>query len=65
MFNLLSTFSFHPKVRRNGGVLSREDMSNYSVQVEQPVEGQYNGGDHAFLNGRHKPVCVLPPSRLC
>ncbi|TNN52516.1 Gamma-glutamyltransferase 7 [Liparis tanakae] len=30
------------EVRRNGGVLSREDMSNYSVQVEQPVEGQYN-----------------------
>ncbi|XP_031704454.1 glutathione hydrolase 7-like isoform X2 [Anarrhichthys ocellatus] len=30
------------EVRRNGGVLSREDISNYSVQVEQPVEGLYN-----------------------
>ncbi|KAM7423232.1 hypothetical protein PAMA_011000 [Pampus argenteus] len=29
-------------VRANGGVLSREDISNYSVQVEQPVEGLFN-----------------------
>ncbi|XP_035518399.1 glutathione hydrolase 7-like [Morone saxatilis] len=30
------------EVRVNGGVLSRDDISNYSVQVEQPVEGLYN-----------------------
>ncbi|XP_034389756.1 glutathione hydrolase 7-like [Cyclopterus lumpus] len=30
------------EVRKNGGVLSRDDISNYSVLVEQPVEGQYN-----------------------
>ncbi|XP_054473510.1 glutathione hydrolase 7-like isoform X3 [Anoplopoma fimbria] len=30
------------EVRTNGGVLSRDDISNYSVQVEQPVEGLYN-----------------------
>ncbi|KAK9529471.1 hypothetical protein VZT92_013560 [Zoarces viviparus] len=30
------------EVRRNGGVLSSDDISNYSVQVEQPVEGLYN-----------------------
>ncbi|XP_041802153.1 glutathione hydrolase 7-like [Chelmon rostratus] len=30
------------EVRANGGVLSRDDISNYSVQVEQPVEGLYN-----------------------
>lgn len=33
------------KVRANGGVLSREDICNYSVQVEQPVEGLFNGKD--------------------
>ncbi|XP_030274967.1 glutathione hydrolase 7-like isoform X1 [Sparus aurata] len=30
------------EVQANGGVLSRDDISNYSVQVEQPVEGLYN-----------------------
>ncbi|KAK1900922.1 Glutathione hydrolase 7 [Dissostichus eleginoides] len=30
------------EVRANGGVLSREDISAYSVQVEQPLEGLYN-----------------------
>ncbi|KAM9362194.1 glutathione hydrolase 7-like [Symphorus nematophorus] len=30
------------EVRANGGVLSREDIRNYSVQVEQPVEGLFN-----------------------
>ncbi|XP_044076082.1 glutathione hydrolase 7-like isoform X1 [Siniperca chuatsi] len=30
------------EVRANGGVLSTGDISNYSVQVEQPVEGLYN-----------------------
>ncbi|XP_073324993.1 glutathione hydrolase 7-like isoform X2 [Pagrus major] len=30
------------EVRANGGVLSRDDISNYNVQVEQPVEGLYN-----------------------
>ncbi|GLD62201.1 gamma-glutamyltransferase 7-like isoform X1 [Lates japonicus] len=30
------------EVRANGGVLSREDISNYTVEVEQPVEGLYN-----------------------
>uniref|UniRef100_A0A3Q3NFE7 Glutathione hydrolase n=1 Tax=Mastacembelus armatus TaxID=205130 RepID=A0A3Q3NFE7_9TELE len=30
------------EVRMNGGVLSREDISNYSVKVEQPAEGLYN-----------------------
>ncbi|XP_033483531.1 glutathione hydrolase 7-like [Epinephelus lanceolatus] len=30
------------EVRAYGGVLSREDIRNYSVQVEQPVEGLYN-----------------------
>ncbi|KAK2862521.1 hypothetical protein Q5P01_002054 [Channa striata] len=29
-------------VRVNGGVLSREDISNYSVDVERPVEGLCN-----------------------
>ncbi|KAG8007418.1 Glutathione hydrolase 7 [Nibea albiflora] len=31
------------ELRVNGGVLTRGDISNYSVQVEQPVEGLYNG----------------------
>ncbi|XP_038551925.1 glutathione hydrolase 7-like isoform X3 [Micropterus salmoides] len=31
------------EVWANGGVLSADDISNYSVQVEQPVEGLYNG----------------------
>ncbi|XP_023254819.1 glutathione hydrolase 7-like [Seriola lalandi dorsalis] len=30
------------EVQSNGGVLSREDISNYSVEVEQPLEGLYN-----------------------
>uniref|UniRef100_A0AAQ5XX57 Glutathione hydrolase n=1 Tax=Amphiprion ocellaris TaxID=80972 RepID=A0AAQ5XX57_AMPOC len=30
------------EVRANGGVLSRDDISNYSVEVEQPLEVQYN-----------------------
>ncbi|XP_029133169.2 glutathione hydrolase 7 [Labrus bergylta] len=30
------------EVRANGGVLSREDISNYSVLVERPVEGLLN-----------------------
>ncbi|KAM8916845.1 glutathione hydrolase 7-like [Spinachia spinachia] len=30
------------EVRTNGGVLSRDDISNYSVEVEQPLEGLYN-----------------------
>uniref|UniRef100_A0A3Q1FUK2 Gamma-glutamyltransferase 7-like n=1 Tax=Acanthochromis polyacanthus TaxID=80966 RepID=A0A3Q1FUK2_9TELE len=30
------------EVRANGGVLSREDISNYSVEVEQPLEVQYS-----------------------
>ncbi|XP_059184355.1 glutathione hydrolase 7-like isoform X1 [Centropristis striata] len=30
------------EVRTNGGVLSRKDISDYSVQVEQPVECLYN-----------------------
>ncbi|XP_070758985.1 glutathione hydrolase 7-like [Enoplosus armatus] len=30
------------EVRANGGVLSTEDISNYSVHVEQPVESLYN-----------------------
>ncbi|XP_035858404.1 glutathione hydrolase 7-like [Sander lucioperca] len=30
------------EVQTNGGVLSRDDIINYSVQVEQPVEGLYN-----------------------
>ncbi|XP_051271044.1 glutathione hydrolase 7-like [Dicentrarchus labrax] len=30
------------EVRVNGGVLTRDDISNYSVQVEQPLEGLYN-----------------------
>ncbi|XP_044206210.1 glutathione hydrolase 7-like [Thunnus albacares] len=30
------------EVRANGGVLSREDISNYSVQVKKPVEGLFN-----------------------
>ncbi|AWP03332.1 putative ubiquitin carboxyl-terminal hydrolase CYLD isoform 2 [Scophthalmus maximus] len=30
------------EVRANGGVLSREDIYNYTVEVEQPVEGLYN-----------------------
>ncbi|XP_038551923.1 glutathione hydrolase 7-like isoform X1 [Micropterus salmoides] len=30
------------EVWANGGVLSADDISNYSVQVEQPVEGLYN-----------------------
>ncbi|XP_041639195.1 glutathione hydrolase 7-like isoform X4 [Cheilinus undulatus] len=32
----------HLKVRANGGVLSREDTSSYTVQVEQPVETLLN-----------------------
>ncbi|XP_029288120.1 glutathione hydrolase 7-like isoform X2 [Cottoperca gobio] len=30
------------EVQANGGVLSRADISDYSVQVEQPVEGLYD-----------------------
>nr|XP_020448323.1 gamma-glutamyltransferase 7-like isoform X2 [Monopterus albus] len=30
------------EVRVNGGVLSREDIRNYSIEVERPVEGLYN-----------------------
>ncbi|XP_028261007.1 glutathione hydrolase 7-like [Parambassis ranga] len=30
------------EVQANGGVLSRDDISNYSVEVEQPLEGLYN-----------------------
>ncbi|XP_069008781.1 glutathione hydrolase 7-like [Embiotoca jacksoni] len=29
------------EVRENGGVLSREDISSYNVEVEQPLEVQY------------------------
>lgn len=44
--NVTSFFlCFHSKVRANGGVLSRDDISNYSVQVEQPEEVLYNGKD--------------------
>ncbi|MEQ2256311.1 hypothetical protein ILYODFUR_022993 [Ilyodon furcidens] len=30
------------EVQANGGVLTREDIRNYSVEVQQPLEGQYN-----------------------
>ncbi|XP_039972503.1 glutathione hydrolase 7-like isoform X2 [Xiphias gladius] len=30
------------EVRTHGGVLSKEDLCNYTVEVEQPVEGLYN-----------------------
>ncbi|XP_041836793.1 glutathione hydrolase 7-like [Melanotaenia boesemani] len=30
------------EVRANGGILSREDISNYSVEVQKPLEGHYN-----------------------
>uniref|UniRef100_G3P745 Glutathione hydrolase n=1 Tax=Gasterosteus aculeatus aculeatus TaxID=481459 RepID=G3P745_GASAC len=30
------------EVQTNGGVLSRDDISNYSVEVGQPLEGLYN-----------------------
>ncbi|XP_040890523.1 glutathione hydrolase 7-like [Toxotes jaculatrix] len=30
------------EVRTNGGVLSREDICNYTVEAEQPVEGLYD-----------------------
>uniref|UniRef100_A0A3Q2DXH1 Gamma-glutamyltransferase 7-like n=1 Tax=Cyprinodon variegatus TaxID=28743 RepID=A0A3Q2DXH1_CYPVA len=33
---------FHTKVQANGGVLNREDIRNYSVEVQQPLESQYN-----------------------
>lgn len=36
-------------MRANGGVLSREDIYNYTVEVEQPVEGLYNGMDLTFF----------------
>ncbi|KAM9757937.1 glutathione hydrolase 7-like isoform 1-T1 [Menidia menidia] len=29
------------EVQANGGVLSREDIGNYSVEVQQPLEGRY------------------------
>ncbi|XP_075316084.1 glutathione hydrolase 7-like [Odontesthes bonariensis] len=29
------------EVQANGGVLSREDIGNYSVEVQQPLEGHY------------------------
>lgn len=29
-------------MRANGGVLSKEDIGNYSVDVELPIEAQYN-----------------------
>uniref|UniRef100_A0A3Q2GFH0 Gamma-glutamyltransferase 7-like n=1 Tax=Cyprinodon variegatus TaxID=28743 RepID=A0A3Q2GFH0_CYPVA len=31
------------EVQANGGVLNREDIRNYSVEVQQPLESQYNG----------------------
>lgn len=34
---------FHTKVRADGGVLSRDDISSYSVHAEQPAEGLFNG----------------------
>lgn len=55
-FNLqrlpLSGTLFHSKVQTNGGVLSRDDISNYSVEVGQPLEGLYNGKDKAFCSNR-------------
>lgn len=33
----------HIKVYANGGVLRREDIRDYSVEVEQPVESLLNG----------------------
>ncbi|XP_038152380.1 glutathione hydrolase 7-like [Cyprinodon tularosa] len=30
------------EVQANGGVLNREDIRNYSVEVQQPLESQYN-----------------------
>ncbi|XP_037643517.1 glutathione hydrolase 7-like isoform X2 [Sebastes umbrosus] len=43
------------EVRANGGVLSRDDISNYSVQVEQPEEVLYNALVSALnlLEGLH------------
>ncbi|XP_039467806.1 glutathione hydrolase 7 isoform X4 [Oreochromis aureus] len=41
------------EVRANGGVLSREDIGNYSVDVELPIEAQYN--DKEFI------IQVPPP----
>ncbi|KAM3622325.1 uncharacterized protein V6R79_023221 [Siganus canaliculatus] len=39
------TFSreMEEEVRANGGVLSRDDLSNYRVQVQPPVEDLFNG----------------------
>ncbi|XP_027134719.1 glutathione hydrolase 7-like isoform X2 [Larimichthys crocea] len=36
------TQEMEDELRANGGVLTRGDISNYSVQVEQPVEGLSN-----------------------
>nr|XP_004571956.1 glutathione hydrolase 7 [Maylandia zebra] len=41
------------EVQANGGVLSREDIGNYSVDVELPIDAQYN--DKEFI------IQVPPP----
>ena len=38
-------FAFHSKVRANGGILSGQDISNYNVEMQEPLEGRYNGKD--------------------
>ncbi|XP_008282204.1 gamma-glutamyltransferase 7-like [Stegastes partitus] len=46
------------EVRANGGILSREDISSYIVEAEQPLEGQYNRKTTFFTQIKVPP----PPS---
>lgn len=58
---------FTTKTQANGGVLSREDIGNYSVDVELPIEAQYNDKgdilhtrlDKNYLYLLHVFICSL------
>lgn len=48
---------FHTKVQADGGVLSRDDISSYSVHAEQPAEGLFNGKKLNFV--QQQCACIL------
>uniref|UniRef100_A0A8C8JDT5 Glutathione hydrolase n=1 Tax=Oncorhynchus tshawytscha TaxID=74940 RepID=A0A8C8JDT5_ONCTS len=42
-YNGTLTQEMASEVQENGGILTKEDLSNYSAVIEQPIEGLYQG----------------------
>ncbi|XP_071227038.1 glutathione hydrolase 7-like isoform X6 [Salvelinus alpinus] len=57
------------EVQENGGILTKEDLSNYSAVIEQPIEGLYQASSGLHnISWQHPPsgfrVLVPPPPSI-